>query len=65
MPRLDRHDSPAADRRRGPYETSYDVVRGYDVPPPASRHASRRASDRVPVMVAARREDRGDVGFYG
>jgi hypothetical protein len=61
MPRLDRHESPAADRRRGPYETSYDVVRGYDVPPPASR----RASDRVPAMVAARREDRDGRGLYG
>ena len=55
MPRLDRHESPATDRRRGPYETRYDV------PPPASR----RASDRVPVMVAASREDRDGRGLYG
>ena len=61
MPRLDRHESPATDRRRGPYETSYDVVRGYDVPPPETR----RASDRVPVMVAARPESRDGRGFYG
>jgi hypothetical protein len=61
MPRLDRHDPLASDRRRGPYETSYDVVRGYDVPPPAPR----RAADRAPAMVAARREDRDDRGPYG
>jgi len=63
MPRLDRHEPPASDRRRGPYETSYVVVRGYDIPPPASRH--RRATDRVPAMVAARREDTGGRGLYG
>ena len=62
MSRLDRHDPPASDRRCGPYETSYDVVRGYDVPPPATR---RRVADRAPAMVAARREDRGDAGPYG
>jgi len=62
MPRLDRHEPPTSDRRRGPYETSYDVLRGYEVPPPAPR---RRATDRVPEMVGARREDRGDVGPYG
>jgi hypothetical protein len=61
MPHSDRHDSPATDRRRGPYETSYDTVRGYDVPPPPSR----RASDRAPAMVAARREDRVRPGLYG
>jgi hypothetical protein len=61
MPRLDRHESPAADRRRGPYETSYDVVRGYDVPPPATR----RTTDLAPAMVAARREDRDGRGLYG
>jgi len=61
MPRLDRHDALISDRRRGPYETSYDVVRGYDVPPPARR----RVSDRVPGMLAARREDRDDAGPYG
>ena len=62
MPRLDRHEPPTSDRRRGPYETSYEVLRGYDVPPPASR---RRATDRVPAMVAARREDREGRGLYG
>ena len=61
MPRLDRHESPTSDRRRGPYETSYVTVRGYDVPPPASR----RVADRVPQMVAARREDRDGRGLYG
>ena len=61
MPRLDRHEPPAADRRRGPYETSYDVVRGYDVPPALSR----RIADRAPAMVAARREDREGRGLYG
>jgi len=61
MPRLDRHDPPASDRRRGPYETSYDVARGYEVPPAPSR----RASDRVPALVAARREARDYAGPYG
>ena len=61
MPRLDRHQPLASDRRCGPYETSYDVVRGYDVPP----SARRRAADRALVMVAARREDRDDRGPYG
>ena len=64
MPRLDRHEPPTSDRRRGPYETSYDVLRGYDVPPPPAS-PRRRATDRVPAMVGARREDRGDVGPYG
>jgi hypothetical protein len=61
MSRLDRRDPPLPDRRLGPYETSYDVVRGYDVPPPASR----QGSDRAPAMVAARREDREGRGLYG
>jgi len=59
MPRLDRHE-PASDRRRGPYETRYDVVRGYDVPPP---HA-RRTTDGAPAMVAGRRESLDDSGLY-
>ena len=61
MPRHDRHETPPADRRRGPYETSYDVVRGYDVPPPPSR----RASDRAPAMAGARGTDREYAGPYG
>lgn len=61
MPRFERHEPPASDRRRGPYETAYDLVRGYDVPPPPSR----RASDRRPAMVAARREDRPVLDPYG
>jgi len=61
MPRLDRHEPPPSDRRRGPYETRYDVVRGYDAPPPATR----RASDRAPVMVAAGRDPLEDRGLYG
>jgi hypothetical protein len=61
MPHPDRNDAPASDRRRGPYETSYETIRGYDVPPPPSR----RASDREPAIVAARREDPGRFGLYG
>jgi hypothetical protein len=60
MPQHERHE-PASDRRRGPYETCYDVVRGYDVPPPLAR----RAADRAPAMVAARRESPDGSGPYG
>jgi hypothetical protein len=56
MPRADRH--AAESHRPGPYEHAYDVLRGYDAPPPAVV----RAAGPVPVMVASRREDRDDRG---
>jgi hypothetical protein len=54
MPRLDPSEPPPTDRRRGPYETPYEVVRGYEAP----RAPSRRATDRAPTVAPAGRGDR-------
>jgi hypothetical protein len=55
MARTQRHDPPDA-WRPGPYETRYDVVRGYDEPPLAPRSVARPS----PGMVAASRHE-GDA----
>jgi hypothetical protein len=47
MPRTEDRDLPAASRP-GPYETSYQVLRGYDGPAPSA--ASPQAP--APVLVA-------------
>lgn len=53
MSRTERNDlSSSGARPLGPYETAYEVIRGYDAAP-----AARRAASVPPVMVAARREE--------
>jgi hypothetical protein len=51
---MPRHDDrvPDAATRPGPYEVSYQTLRGYDAPPPVLV----RGPDRAPVMVAGRRD---------
>lgn len=61
MPRIHRGDTPDAPRRCAPYEARYDVVRGYDVPPPAAPAEVPRPA----AMAAARREERDAYGVYG
>jgi hypothetical protein len=43
----------AHDGRPGPYETSYDVRRGYDEPPMAAPHAGKPAE---PLLFRGRDE---------
>ena len=52
--RTDDRSPPRDPRRLGPYEAAYDVLRGYEVAPPA------RMAGPAPVMVAARRDDRAE-----
>jgi len=51
MPRNDDRD-PYRPSRPGPYESSYEVMRGYDAPPPGRP----RTPDRGPVLVAGPRD---------
>jgi hypothetical protein len=50
MPRNDDRE-PNGASRPGPYESSYQVLRGYDAPPPAPV----RTPDRGPVLIAGGR----------
>ncbi|HYH83478.1 MAG TPA: hypothetical protein VEX86_27025 [Longimicrobium sp.] len=53
MPRNDERDRDRnAPSRPGPYETPYQVLRGYDAPAPGRT----RTPDRGPVLVAGPRD---------